>query len=93
MRLKSRLFGWSLRYAEKLTNDDLLNAIYHSQNKDVSSVDMQMESKRDSVNDGQEKYPDDFSADVDNYNSRSDYDRSPISLAKDSEDFRNFWET
>ncbi|CAF4952319.1 unnamed protein product [Pieris macdunnoughi] len=78
---------------EKLTDDDLLNAIYHSQNKDVSSVDMQMESKRDSVNDGQEEYPDDFSADVDNYNSRSEYDRSPISLAKDSEDFRNFWET
>ncbi|XP_022120943.2 intracellular protein transport protein USO1-like isoform X2 [Pieris rapae] len=79
---------------EKLTDNDLLNAIYHSQNKEESSVDMQVElSKRDSANDGQDEYPDDFSADVDNYNSRSDYDHSPISLAKDSEDFRQFWET
>ncbi|XP_045522255.1 uncharacterized protein LOC123712809 isoform X3 [Pieris brassicae] len=79
---------------EKMTDNDLLNAIYHSQNKDVSSVDMQVElSKRDSANDGQEEYPDDFSADVDNYNSRSECDHSPISLAKDSEDFRHFWET
>ncbi|CAK1542712.1 unnamed protein product [Leptosia nina] len=79
---------------EKLTENDLLDAIFHSKgNKDVSSIDMQLElSKISSLDkDGDNEYPDDFSADVDNYNSRSDEEHSPISLAKDSE--HNFWDS
>lgn len=79
---------------EKITENDRLNALFHSENKDLSSVDVQLEelSNRNSTNhkDTQDEYPDDFSADVDNFNSRSDYGESPISLAKDSE---HFWET
>ncbi|XP_045504596.1 trichohyalin-like isoform X2 [Colias croceus] len=80
---------------EKITNNDVLDSIFKANdNKDVSSVDMQLElSKIDSPGDkGNEEYPEDFSADVDNYNSHSDYEQnSPISLAKDSDE--NFWES
>ncbi|XP_038218700.1 uncharacterized protein LOC119837255 [Zerene cesonia] len=80
---------------EKITNNDVLDAIFKANDKkDASSVDMKLElSKIDSPGEiGNEEYPDDFSADVDNYNSRSDCEQnSPISLAKDSDE--NFWES
>lgn len=68
-------------------------SIFHASRKRRPSED-----PADSLSDldgGPDDYPDDFSADVDNYNSRSDYndaDHSPISLPKNSED-DNFWDS
>ncbi|XP_039748308.1 uncharacterized protein LOC120625339 isoform X2 [Pararge aegeria] len=87
--------------SEKVTlNNDTLNAIFHTEDKDLSSVDMKSELNKDGLEnevekDAQKEYLDDFSADVDNYyntNSISDGGKnSPISLPKTSED-ENFWE-
>ncbi|XP_028172623.1 uncharacterized protein LOC114361689 [Ostrinia furnacalis] len=87
--------------AARLTRNDVLDAIFHADaSKRQSSVEMELNISKDLIEDsmsdyekGAEDYPDDFSADVDNYNSRSDYDnRSPISLPKTSED-DNFWDS
>ncbi|CAH0397176.1 unnamed protein product [Chilo suppressalis] len=87
--------------AAKLTRNDALNAIFQADpNKVYSSVETELDVSKQGVEDSisdQEKaledYPDDFSADVDNYNSRSDYEAlSPVSIMKNSED-DNFWDT
>ncbi|RVE49684.1 hypothetical protein evm_005659 [Chilo suppressalis] len=87
--------------AAKLTKNDALNAIFQADpNKVYSSVETELDVSKQGVEDSisdQEKaledYPDDFSADVDNYNSRSDYEAlSPVSIMKNSED-DNFWDT
>ncbi|XP_072945723.1 uncharacterized protein [Epargyreus clarus] len=80
--------------AAQLTRNDVLNAIFQAEDKDISSVDMQLDSNVKDSSDEKDfnDYPDDFSADVDNYNSRSEYgNNSPISLPKTSED-ENFWD-
>ncbi|XP_046970594.1 uncharacterized protein LOC124537747 [Vanessa cardui] len=78
----------------KLTDNDALNSIYHTDVNLMSSIDMPL-NKIDFIGDierGSPDYPDDFSADVDNYNSQSDYGKnSPISLPKTSED-DSFWD-
>ncbi|XP_022823782.1 uncharacterized protein LOC111354516 isoform X2 [Spodoptera litura] len=85
--------------AAHLTRNDVLDAIFHADpNQQISSVQMQLELSKeildDSISDyGKGEYADDFSADADNYNSRSDYENhSPISLHKTSED-ENFWDS
>lgn len=85
--------------AAKLTRNDVLDAIFHTDvMKETSSNDMEMESKdeRETVTDEEqlhtEDYADDFSADVDNYNAISEYETSPISLAKPIDD-ENFWDS
>lgn len=88
--------------AARLTRNDVLDAIFHADaSKQQSSIEMELNISKDLIEDsvsdfgkGGEDYPDDFSADVDNYNSRSDYDNdhSPISLPKTSED-ENFWDS
>ncbi|PZC80113.1 hypothetical protein B5X24_HaOG215335 [Helicoverpa armigera] len=94
--------GGSPEQAAQLTRNDVLDAIFHADPTDhISSVQMQLELSKDILDDSASgeydkgEYPDDFSADVDNYNSRSDYDQnSPISLPKTSEDDNdNFWDT
>nr|XP_026501267.1 uncharacterized protein LOC113404562 [Vanessa tameamea] len=80
----------------KLTDNDALNSIYHTDVNVMSSTDMPLGlNKIDFIGDierGSPDYPDDFSADVDNYNSQSDYGKnSPISLPKTSED-DSFWD-
>ncbi|KAJ0172742.1 hypothetical protein K1T71_011881 [Dendrolimus kikuchii] len=87
--------------AAKLTRNDVLDAIFQKEGNDqISSIQMQLELSNDvlenSVSDlDKEEYRDDFSADVDNYNSRSEYENeihSPVSILKTSED-ENFWES
>lgn len=85
--------------AAHLTRNDVLDAIFHADpNNHISSVQMQLELSKEGLEDSiseydkGEEYPDDFSADVDNYNSRSDYENSPISLPKASDD-ENFWDS
>ncbi|XP_047538785.1 repetitive organellar protein-like isoform X2 [Vanessa atalanta] len=80
----------------KLRDNDALNSIYHTDVNLMSSTDMPLDlNKIDFIGDierGSPDYPDDFSADVDNYNSQSDYGKnSPISLPKTSED-DSFWD-
>lgn len=83
--------------AARLTRNDVLDAIFHTDTmKEASSIEMQLEiskEKADSISEADkpaDDYPDDFSADVDNYNSRSEYEnQSPISLPKDDP----FWDT
>lgn len=91
----------TLDQATRLTRNDVLDAIFHADaTKRQSSVEMELNISKDLIHEsisdyekGTEDYPDDFSADVDNYNSRSDYgNHSPISLPKTSED-ENFWES
>ncbi|XP_050672842.1 myosin-9-like isoform X2 [Leptidea sinapis] len=77
----------------KVTDKETIDAIFHANTEEVSSVDMQLNLSKVDVNDdkAEEDYPDDFSADVDNYNSPSEYEQnSPISFAKYSED--NLWD-
>ncbi|XP_037303544.1 uncharacterized protein LOC115454552 isoform X2 [Manduca sexta] len=86
----------------RLTRNDVIDAIFRADPENqLSSVQMQLELSKDILEDSiteSEKgeigeYPDDFSADVDNYNSRSDYENnSPISIPKTSED-ENFWDS
>ncbi|XP_050551813.1 uncharacterized protein LOC118271016 isoform X2 [Spodoptera frugiperda] len=85
--------------AAHLTRNDVLDAIFHADpDQQISSVQMQLELSKEVLDDsnsdyGKGEYADDFSADVDNYNSRSDYENnSPISLPKTSED-ENFWDS
>ncbi|KAF9422110.1 hypothetical protein HW555_002131 [Spodoptera exigua] len=81
--------------ASHFTRNDALDA---DPNQQTSNSQMQLELSKEvldnSVSDyGKGEYADDFSADVDNYNSRSDYENhSPISLPKTSED-ENFWDS
>ncbi|XP_050355423.1 repetitive organellar protein-like isoform X2 [Nymphalis io] len=79
----------------KLTENDALNSIYRTDANLISSVDMPLDTKKiefigDIERDIQD-YPDDLSADVDNYNSYSYGKNSPISLPKTSED-DSFWD-
>ncbi|KAL0829700.1 hypothetical protein ABMA28_003204 [Loxostege sticticalis] len=84
----------------RLTRNDILDSIYHADaTKRQSSIEMELNISKDLIEDSNsdnekrgEDYQDDFSADVDNYNSRSDLDHSPISLPKTSED-DNFWDS
>ncbi|KAI8441065.1 hypothetical protein MSG28_009330 [Choristoneura fumiferana] len=76
-----------------LTRKDVFNAIFNAA-KDSSSNEIRLEpgNDQDSVID-QDEYADDFSADVDNYNSKAETDRdmdSRVSLPKTSED--EFWD-
>lgn len=89
----------SPEHAGRLTTNDVLDAIFHTDGlKETSSYDMEMQSKdgQETVTDEEqgppEDYLDDFSADVDNYNAMSDYGNSPISLAKPIDD-ENFWDS
>ncbi|XP_075981879.1 uncharacterized protein LOC142980410 isoform X2 [Anticarsia gemmatalis] len=81
-----------------LTRNDVLDAIFHADTDDQkSSTVIPLEMSKDvlehSVSDFEKKecYTDDFSGDVDNYNSRSEMENSPLSLVKTSED-DNFWD-
>lgn len=91
--------------AAMLTRNDVLDAIFHADTmKEASSHDMRTEidASKEHVDDyvseaenhAHDDYVDDFSADVDNYNShysRSEFDLSPVSVQKTSED-ENFWD-
>lgn len=86
--------------SDGMTTKDVV-AIYHSDNERLSSVQMELNLSKDvlvnTVSELEQNedldYPDDFSADVDNYNSRSEYEHlSPISIPKTSED-ENFWDS
>lgn len=86
-------------HAGRMTTNDVLDAIFHTDGlKETSSYDMETEFKdeQESITDEEqgppEDYPDDLSAEVDNYNSMSDYVNSPISLAKPIDD-ENFWDS
>jgi hypothetical protein len=83
--------------AARLTRNDALDAIFHADSSKVhSSVEIDLNTSKEATEtdenqkSGQE-YADDFSADVDNYNSRSG-SNSPISVLKNSDD-DNFWDT
>ncbi|XP_031764970.1 uncharacterized protein LOC113512156 isoform X2 [Galleria mellonella] len=84
----------------RLTQNDVLDTIFHADpNNQISSTEMQLDISKEQLEDSiseyekEDDYVNDFSADVDNYNSRSEYENnSPISLPKTSED-ENFWET
>lgn len=85
--------------AAKLTRNDVLDAIFHTDGlKETSSYDMDTESKDDqeTVTDEEqgppEDYHDDFSADVNDFSAISDDENSPISLAKPIDD-ENFWDS
>ncbi|XP_059046695.1 uncharacterized protein LOC131842181 [Achroia grisella] len=86
--------------AAHLTRNEVLDAIFHADaNNHISSTDMKQELPKEVLEDSISEYEkggdyvDDFSADVDNYNSRSEYENnSPISLPKTSED-ENFWDS
>ncbi|XP_026736271.1 uncharacterized protein LOC113499884 isoform X2 [Trichoplusia ni] len=82
-----------------LTKNNVLDAIFHADpNNQISSVQMQLELSKEVLEDSiseyekGEEYPYDFSADVDNYNSRSEFENSPISLPNASEN-DNFWDS
>lgn len=90
--------GNSRNETDNMTTDDVLS-MYHSDNALPSARTKLNKSKRvlDNTSELEQNedpdYPDDFSADVDNYNSRSEYDNnSPISQPKTSED-ENFWDS
>ncbi|XP_045453785.1 MATH and LRR domain-containing protein PFE0570w-like [Melitaea cinxia] len=81
----------------KLSEHDVLSAIYHSDNNKISSLDLGLDENKLELELNSEKetqeYQDDFSADVDNYNSQSEYgNNSPISLPQTSEN-DNFWDS
>ncbi|XP_004925433.2 uncharacterized protein LOC101744645 isoform X2 [Bombyx mori] len=89
----------------KLADPDLegsanvLDSIFKANDEAASSVDLQIELEKegDSLSEGRtgdKDYGDDFSADVDNYNSRSsDFEiDSPVSLPKTYED-EQFWDS
>ncbi|CAG4937913.1 unnamed protein product [Parnassius apollo] len=78
--------------------NDALNAIFQTEPaKDASSINIGLVNSEDGLeslnktDEYQKDYSDNFSADVDNYNSHSMLDNSPISLPKTSED-DNFWD-
>ncbi|CAH0591412.1 unnamed protein product [Chrysodeixis includens] len=81
-----------------LTKNDVLDAIFHADpNNQISSVQMQLELSKEGLDDSiseyeKEDYPFDFSVDVDNYNSPSEFENSPISLPNASEN-DNFWDS
>ncbi|KPJ00683.1 Oral-facial-digital syndrome 1 protein-like [Papilio xuthus] len=82
--------------AARLTRKDVLNAIFDIEAKDISNGDICMDDSKDGfdsiVADSDIKdIGDEFLADVDNYNSRSDLGNSPISHAKTSDD-EIFWD-
>lgn len=84
--------------AAKLTRNDVLDAIFHTDDlKETSSYDFETESKdeQETVTDEEhgapEDYPDDFSFDVD-FNIVSDYGNSPISFSKPIDD-ENYWDS
>lgn len=78
--------------AARLTRKDVLNAIFDLEGKELSADKDDSKDGLDSiVADSEVKDGDDFLADVDNYNSRSDLGNSPISHAKTSDD-DIFWD-
>lgn len=78
-----------------LTRKDVINAILNAAKDSLSNdlpLPLEAGNDQDSVID-QDEYADDFSADVDNYNSKAETDRdmdSRVSLPKTSED--EFWD-
>ncbi|XP_045539401.1 uncharacterized protein LOC106720795 [Papilio machaon] len=82
--------------AAHLTRKDVLNAIFDIETKELSNADIFMDDSKnglDSIEADSEVKDngDEFLADVDNYNSRSDLGNSPISHAKTSDD-DIFWD-
>lgn len=81
-----------------LTRNDVLDAIFQADaNNHKSSTHIHSELSKDNLAESiseyenRDDYPDDFSADVDNYNSHTESANSPISLVKTSED-ENYWD-
>ncbi|KPJ18821.1 hypothetical protein RR48_05759 [Papilio machaon] len=82
--------------AAHLTRKDVLNAIFDIEAKELSNADIFMDDSKNGLDsieaDSDVKdNGDEFLADVDNYNSRSDLGNSPISHAKTSDD-DIFWD-
>lgn len=86
----------SSEQAAKLTQNDDLDAIV-KENDQVPDEQIDLEASNlldGSVSDIEKEYGDNFSADVDNYNSKSEYElevHSPVSILKTSDD-ENFWD-
>ena len=80
---------------EKMTENDILNDIFQAKNKEeVSSVELSKKLDISNKMENSDEYGEDFSADVDNYNSQYEFgNNSPISVAKTSEADDDFWES